>query len=165
MTVGGKNVGKSDEMNRLEKIRINLSVKWRLFKEKLVEIFVCRGNHLPTLLIDDETIVCDRCGKVLGRTAPIRIPDSKPIIDSAVKALMKEEHFRDEKPVEEKIREEWLPKPTTRRRPILHRTKPPPAARHSDAIRKHMGGKGRPASWYRKSIKKSRNLDMEEEED
>jgi len=54
-------------MSKFQRIRINLSVRWRFFKEKIIEIFVCRNKHLPTLLMDEETIVCDRCGKVLGK--------------------------------------------------------------------------------------------------
>lgn len=135
-------------MNKFENFKINLSIRWRLFKEKLTEIFVCRGKHLSTLLIDNETIVCDRCGKVLGS---ISIP--------------KKEIPRKQFPVsiEEREWEHWLPKPPSHPRiPRLKRA--PPAERHRKAIGKHMKGKGRLAPWYRKSIKRSPKIKLEEED-
>jgi hypothetical protein len=36
-------------------------------REFFIRIFVCRGHHTPTLLEDDETILCVDCGKVLGK--------------------------------------------------------------------------------------------------
>lgn len=90
-----------------------ISYYWRRFKEKLMEIFVCRGKHPPTLLEDDETIICDRCGKVLGS-----IPryDKRPIcVEEAIKGI----------PVlttEEKIRKELLPQPPTPKHVLRRRT-------------------------------------------
>ena len=43
------------------------SITRRLIKEFFIRIFVCRGHHTPTLLEDDDTILCADCGKVLGK--------------------------------------------------------------------------------------------------
>lgn len=63
---------------------------------------------------------------------------------------------------EQRMREEWLPKPTTKRktRDKSHR---PPAAEHD--IGELMKGKGTTSKRYRKTIKESPQLKIEEEED
>lgn len=64
---------------------------------------------------------------------------------------------------EEIAREHWLPKPTTRRRRIPDRSRPP-ASQHTDAISKHMKGKGRFHQQYRRMIKKHTSRDEMEED-
>lgn len=66
-------------------------------------------------------------------------------------------------PKEEEVRQKYFPEPTTHRRRIPH-SRRPPAMEHRNAISKHMKGKGHFAPWYRKSIKQSPKIKIEEEE-
>lgn len=64
---------------------------------------------------------------------------------------------------EEQIRKQILPEPTIHRR-TLPRNAPPPAERHRAAISKHMKGKGRTSVRYRKMIKTSPKIKIEEDD-
>ena len=65
---------------------------------------------------------------------------------------------------EEQIKREYLrePRKITRRR--IH-TRAPPAERHRQAISKFMKGKGKQSKYYRRTIKKSPSIRIEEEDD
>ena len=52
------------------RIQIGLAVKWRRFKEWLHRPVCWWKGHSPTMLEDDLTIYCERCGKVLGQSMP-----------------------------------------------------------------------------------------------
>lgn len=55
------------KLSRWENFKVNLAVKWMIFKEWLHRpLCYFRGHHDPTLLADNETIYCETCGKVLG---------------------------------------------------------------------------------------------------
>jgi len=137
----------------------------RRLKERLTGIFVCRGKHSPTLLEDDETIYCERCGKVLGKVplpkARVPIP---PLVKARREGMTQRTAFKEiHKSLEERIREQILPEPQTKRRTIPHHHAPP-AAQHHDAIAKHMKGKGHYAPWHRRTIKRSPKLKIEEDD-
>ena len=109
------------------------------------------GKDLPKAIVENETT---------------RIMRDKPLMEALRRARKEGSRSRSYEPLvtkEELARKEWLPKPTTRRR-TRSRSYQPPAEQHRKAISKHMKGKGRHAPWYRKSIKKSPKLRMEEED-
>jgi len=159
--------------------------RWRRFKERINSFFhVCwfKGGHNATMLEDDVTIYCERCGKVLGEIKRTIKTDKsgqrflegryEPIDKALVKAkaTIKRERLqaisseRAELSKEEIARKTWLPEPIQKRR-ITTRTYQPPAERHRAAISKAMKGKGRMSRDYRRTIKQSPKVPIEEEED
>lgn len=174
-------------------LKITLALKWRFFKERVFGRFACwyHNEHLVTMLEDDETIYCERCGKVFG-TAEFKVPSptktygyllaeneeavhSRPIEDLKEKLTKLDIHEEAKrilaevdkeipiKTPEEIVRERWLSEPKTRRRRIRDRSKVP-AFRHGDAIAKHMKGKGgRQHSTYRRMTKKRTSKEELEE--
>jgi len=145
----------------------------RRLKEKLTEIFVCRGKHSPTLLEDDYTIYCERCGKVLGNTSQYhaRAHEERRLMEDRAyymekmprEIIERNEAEEREELVERLERERWLPEPSTKRRKIPRRSSTP-AAQHHNAIRKHMKGKGHYAPWHRRTIKQSPKIKIEEDD-
>lgn len=64
---------------------------------------------------------------------------------------------------EEILRKHYLPEPP-KVYPRKIRNTPPPAERHRASISKFMKGKGRQSKYYRQTIKRSKNIKIEEEE-
>lgn len=65
---------------------------------------------------------------------------------------------------EEEVRKQYFPKPKKVYRRRTH-NRPPPAERHRAAISRYMKGKSRTAPWYRKQIKGSKNIKIEDEDE
>ena len=176
---------------------MNLKLKWRLFKELLHRPVCWWKGHSPTMLEDDETIYCERCGKVLGTIKhkvatdeagqrfldisfePTQKTSVKPYATHRTSKWLQSEHIKTKELLkqgrksgltdvllltpEEHARRHWLPEPKTHRRTRTH-THTPPAERHRDAISKAMKGKGHFSKHYRRTIRSSSGVPIEEEE-
>jgi len=149
------------------------SLRWRLFKERVFGGLACwwKKQHEVTMLQDDETIYCERCGKVFGKsTFQPKVEggyeqsgvERRVDFDQALKNA-KEAVYGKPVDKEAQAREEWLPKPQSRRRRVPSRSRVP-AADHADAIAKHMTGKGKGHhKFYRRMTKKRTSKEELEE--
>jgi len=105
-----------------------------------------------------EEIDPDYFWKIMGKTEPLPCEPKKLLTEDRAYYIEKmPEEIR-----EQRERQHWFPTPQTRRRKIPRRHKPP-AAQHRAAIAKHMKGKGRFSRDYRRRIKRSPTIDIEDD--